>query len=105
MRVRATGSTRTFRVGAVINCTGPDTDTRAFRDPLIEDLSERGATRWGIEVAPDGALRDARGEASRVLYYVGPFLKARDWEATAVPELRACGTPRRRCAARLGGAG
>jgi hypothetical protein len=23
-----------------------------------------------------------------VVYYVGPFLRARDWEATAVPELR-----------------
>jgi len=28
------------------------------------------------------------GTPSRVLYYVGPFLRARDWEATAVPELR-----------------
>jgi hypothetical protein len=28
------------------------------------------------------------GEPSRVLYYVGPLLRARDGEGTAVPELR-----------------
>lgn len=93
VRLRATGRVRTFRVGSVINCTGPNTDTRRLRDPLIEDLGERhlvchDALGLGIEVAQDGALLAARGEASRVLYYVGPFLKARDWEATAVPELR-----------------
>jgi uncharacterized NAD(P)/FAD-binding protein YdhS len=31
---------------------------------------------------------DAQGIASDVLYYIGPLLKARYWEATAVPELR-----------------
>jgi uncharacterized NAD(P)/FAD-binding protein YdhS len=30
----------------------------------------------------------AGGRPVPTLYYVGPFLKARDWEATAVPELR-----------------
>ena len=81
------------RVGSVVNCTGPNTDTRSLHDPLIEDLGARGALcrdplGLGIEVAPDGTLVDARGTPSPVLYYVGPFLKARDWEATAVPELR-----------------
>lgn len=93
VRQRATGGVQTFRVGSVINCTGPNSDTRRLRDPLIEDLVRRGVLchdrlGLGIEVADDGALIDARGEASRALYYVGPFLKARDWEATAVPELR-----------------
>jgi uncharacterized NAD(P)/FAD-binding protein YdhS len=35
------------------------------------------------------------------LYYIGPWLRARDWEATAVPELRehAARLARRLCTA------
>lgn len=39
-------------------------------------------------MAPDGALLDAHGLPSPVFHYVGPFLEARDWGATAVPALR-----------------
>jgi uncharacterized NAD(P)/FAD-binding protein YdhS len=42
----------------------------------------------GIEVSEDYAVIDTAGCPSRVLHYIGPLLKARDWEATAVPELR-----------------
>ena len=38
------------------------------------------------------AAEDRRGDASPVLYYVGPFLRAGHWEAIAVPELRAHAT-------------
>ena len=41
---------------------------------------------WGTD--PDGRLFDANGNASEVLFYAGPLLRARHWEATAVPELR-----------------
>ena len=33
-------------------------------------------------------MLDARGVPSSIIYYVGPLLRARYWEATAVPELR-----------------
>ncbi len=42
----------------------------------------------GLRVDADGAVVDAQGRSSRMLSYIGPMLKARDWEATAVPELR-----------------
>jgi uncharacterized NAD(P)/FAD-binding protein YdhS len=42
----------------------------------------------GIEVAPDCALMSATGQPSRSLFYIGPWLKAKYWEATAVPDLR-----------------
>lgn len=82
-----------LRVAWVINCTGPSSDLRALRDPLIDSLLERGLLRpdplaLGLEVSDDLALLDAAGQPSRVLYYVGPLLRARHWEATAVPELR-----------------
>jgi uncharacterized NAD(P)/FAD-binding protein YdhS len=42
----------------------------------------------GIAVDETYAVIDNAGKALPVMSYVGPLLKARDWEATAVPELR-----------------
>jgi uncharacterized NAD(P)/FAD-binding protein YdhS len=80
-------------VGTVINCTGPSADVRTLRDPLIDFLRSRGMVRpdslgLGLETAENGALLDAAGLPSPVIYYVGPLLKASHWESTAVPELR-----------------
>jgi uncharacterized NAD(P)/FAD-binding protein YdhS len=93
IRVRATGERQVLRVGAVLNCTGPATDIRTVGDPLLDYLFHWGQARpdplgLGIDVSEDGAVISRRGEPSRVLYYVGPLLRARDGEGTAVPELR-----------------
>jgi len=48
----------------------------------------RDACGLGIEVTPDGRVIGANGAAVDHLYYIGPWLRARDWEATAVHELR-----------------
>ncbi len=95
VRVRPRGSSdvRDLTVGTVVNCSGPSGDTRRLRDPLFDRLRLQGLVRpdplgLGIDVAPHGALIDNDGFESPSLCYVGPFLRARDWEATAVPELR-----------------
>jgi uncharacterized NAD(P)/FAD-binding protein YdhS len=95
VRVRPRGSRdiRELTVGAVVNCSGPSGDTRRLRDPLFDRLRLQGLIRpdplgLGIDVGSHGALIDNDGFESPLLYYVGPFLRARDWEATAVPELR-----------------
>ena len=80
-------------VDRVVNCTGPSSDVRRVGDPLLDALLGRRLLRpdpfaLGVETAADGALLDAAGRPSRVLYLVGPLLKADYWEATAVPELR-----------------
>ena len=90
---RGSALEQTLRVGAVINCSGPDTDLGRAANPLIRQLLERGLMdadelRIGVKVDADGALIARDGAASPVLRYVGPLLRARDWEATAVPELR-----------------
>ena len=77
----------------VLNCTGPATDVRRAGDPLLDALFHWGQARpdplgLGIDVAEDGAIISGNGDASRVLYYVGPLVRARDGEGTAVPELR-----------------
>lgn len=87
------GSTRQLTVGAVINCTGPEADTRSLGEPLLRSLREAGEVRadaLGLGLEVDGQYRLLRrdGQPQPALYYIGPFLRARDWEATAVPELR-----------------
>jgi uncharacterized NAD(P)/FAD-binding protein YdhS len=82
-----------LRVAWVINCTGPSCHLRALHDPLIDSLLAGGllcpdSLALGLEVSDHLALLDTAGNPSQVLYYVGPLLKARHWEATAVPELR-----------------
>jgi uncharacterized NAD(P)/FAD-binding protein YdhS len=93
VRPRSGDRAERFAVDRVINCTGPSGDLRTLRDPLIDFLRAREMLRpdefgLGLETADDGALLDARGVPSRVIYYVGPLLKAMHWESTAVPELR-----------------
>jgi uncharacterized NAD(P)/FAD-binding protein YdhS len=84
---------QTLEVGHVLNCTGPQTDFGVNRHPLIAHLRAQGAIRpdalgLGIEVTPAGAVLDARGQASGVLFTLGSPMKGALWETTAVPELR-----------------
>jgi uncharacterized NAD(P)/FAD-binding protein YdhS len=92
-RRRRHGSAEALRVGAVVNCTGPNTNLGALDEPLVASLLAQGLLtadplRLGIRTAPDYALLDREGRASPVLFYVGPMLRADHWESTAVPELR-----------------
>jgi len=93
VRPRGRTETEALFVERVVNCTGPSSDVRRVGDGLLDALLAGGRIvpdphRLGVEVAEDGALLDASGKPSPVLFLVGPLLKARDWEATAVPELR-----------------
>ncbi|MFS2216599.1 FAD/NAD(P)-binding protein [Telluria sp. Tellsp104] len=93
LRPRGAVATRQLKVGAVVNCTGPDSDLRRVTDPLVRQLLEDSIITvdqlgLGLDVTGEGAVLDVHGAASELIFYVGPLLKARDWEATAVPELR-----------------
>jgi uncharacterized NAD(P)/FAD-binding protein YdhS len=92
-RPRGCDVVQQYRTAYVINCTGPDSDVSRSRSRLILDLRNEGlitvdALGLGIEVDDAYAVIDNAGKPSPVMSYVGPLLKARDWEATAVPELR-----------------
>jgi uncharacterized NAD(P)/FAD-binding protein YdhS len=87
------GHSRTLTVGAVINCTRSDGmrggTGQALLDQLVEDgLAKPDPLRLGIQVAKDYALVQADGTPSGSVRYIGPFLCADYWEASAVPELR-----------------
>ena len=92
---RGTTGIRGLTVDAVIDATPPCSDVRRIDDSLIRTLLDAGliradALRLGIETDEVGRVLDAGGRPVERLYYVGPWLRARDWEATAVAELRAC---------------
>jgi uncharacterized NAD(P)/FAD-binding protein YdhS len=92
-RDRKTGEHVRLLVDRVVNCTGPETDCRKLDHPLVNDLLSQGlvrpdSLRLGLDVAEDGAVIDAQGVASNLIYSVGPARKGRLWETTAVPEIR-----------------
>ena len=77
----------------VVNCTGPSTDLGRHGSPLVRQLLCAG---WlnvdplglGLQVDAHGTVIGAQGHPTPGLHCLGPLLRARDWEATAVPELR-----------------
>jgi uncharacterized NAD(P)/FAD-binding protein YdhS len=92
-RRRGAAAAEAVFVRRVINCTGPARDIRAGSSDLVQSLITRGIGRpgplaLGLDVGDSGALigRDGR-EQDRILA-IGPLLKERLWETTAVRELR-----------------
>jgi uncharacterized NAD(P)/FAD-binding protein YdhS len=93
IRPRGTSSAEALFVERVVNCTGPSSDVRHLGDRLLDALCKRGLVApdllsLGLEVSDELALLDNHGRPSETLYLVGPLLKAKFWEATAVAELR-----------------
>ncbi|KPJ31310.1 hypothetical protein BMUNKI379_29270 [Burkholderia multivorans] len=91
--LRGGSSTTELAVGTVVNCTGPAAGAQVLDASLLASLRDDGqltcdALDLGFAINDDYALLDGGGAGSNRLYYVGPFLRAQFWEATAVPELR-----------------
>lgn len=81
---RGSDEISTLRVGAVQVCTGPD---RQYRNTVAEQcaIDEFGL---GVTVDADHRLKLPTAFGEKAPYYLGPGLRARYWEAIAVPELR-----------------
>ncbi len=93
VRRRGTSDAETIRVRRVINCTGPARDVTLGSSRLLRSLIARGIGRpgplaLGLDVADSGALVGKDGRDQNQIYAVGPLLKERLWETTAVRELR-----------------
>jgi uncharacterized NAD(P)/FAD-binding protein YdhS len=91
-RPRGGTRTRAWLVDRVVNCSGPG-KVETSGDPFVMSLLANGWIRvdalgLGIDVAGDGRVVGRDGAPVDGLHYLGPWLRARDWEATAVPELR-----------------
>jgi uncharacterized NAD(P)/FAD-binding protein YdhS len=93
IRLRHTGNSKTLNIGYVINCTGPCSDPQTADDRLVQQLLSDGLIcadnlGLGLQVSDTCAVINAKGSVSDRMYYLGPWLKAKYWEATAVPDLR-----------------
>lgn len=93
VQLRGTAENTNLRTAWVINCTGPCTNPYGTGNILVNQLLEDGHIRadklgLGLEIEPDCAVISKQNQASDVLFYIGPWLKANYWEATAVPDLR-----------------
>jgi uncharacterized NAD(P)/FAD-binding protein YdhS len=87
------GTEQVFTVSRVLNCTGPCPDLSRVEDPLVKSLRETGvirpdATKLGLDADSLGRALSREGVPNSALFIVGPLLKGRFWEHTAVPELR-----------------
>jgi uncharacterized NAD(P)/FAD-binding protein YdhS len=82
-----------IEVARVINCSGPATDYQTISDPLVAQLIREGIVRpdplrLGLDIADDLRVIGSDGEASELVYAMGPPTKCALWEITAVPDLR-----------------
>ena len=93
LQPRGSGAPQRRQLQAIVNCTGPTSDVRHSGSPLIEHLLDAGlicpdSLGLGLRVGERYRTIDGEGRESPWLHYIGPLLKASEWEATAVPELR-----------------
>lgn len=93
LRHREDQRTETISVAAVLECTGLPDDPRYTTNPVIQSLLAGGLIRpgplaIGLDLAEDGALIGADGEASARLYAVGPVTRGIFWESIALPDIR-----------------
>jgi uncharacterized NAD(P)/FAD-binding protein YdhS len=93
-RPRGRSDSQELCVDRVVECSGADGRLSHTRDPLLRQLLDGGLASsdpsgLGLNTADFGALIDAEGRVASRLFYLGPMLRARHWEATAVQELRA----------------
>ena len=77
----------------VINCTGPESNYRKVRFPIISDLVGRGKVKTdelglGIQCTPEGRIINAQDKIETGLWCIGPMRKSVLWETTALRELR-----------------
>lgn len=92
-RARGSNNSATLLVDRVVNCTGPRYDVRYTRERLLRSLMAQGmavsdSLALGIATDEFGRLVDASGRVAANLYCIGPMLRPRFWETTAVQELR-----------------
>jgi uncharacterized NAD(P)/FAD-binding protein YdhS len=92
-RVRGSSKIQQLIVDRVVDCSGSDCRILRTRDPLLRNLIDTGiacvdSSGLGLKTGEHGALINRDSDTARQLFYLGPMLRARHWEATAVGELR-----------------
>ncbi len=91
--LRAHDDSERFYADRVINCTGPRMDYRRIPSALLQNIFNRGLVTsgplgTGFHCSKDGAVIDAGGQASEVIFNLGPGRLGDLIESIAVPEIR-----------------
>jgi len=93
VRQRHSGDRIVLEDVSVLDCTGIVRDPARGSNPLISSLITAGIARTdtlriGLDVTPDCAIVNVRGEPSDRLFAVGPLTRGTFFEIDAVPEIR-----------------
>ncbi|HYB86783.1 MAG TPA: FAD/NAD(P)-binding protein [Streptosporangiaceae bacterium] len=93
VRIDDGGTSTGLAAGWLVNCTGPAADITATAHPLLRYLLDAGLARpdplrLGLDTDSHGGLRDATGRPSSDMFTLGPLLRGRWYETTAIPEIR-----------------
>jgi len=91
--LRAHDDSESFYADRVINCTGPSMNYRRVPSTLLQNLFKRGLVTsgplgTGFHCSQDGAVIDADGHASEIIFNLGPGRLGDLLESIAVPEIR-----------------
>nr|WP_173576479.1 FAD/NAD(P)-binding protein [Acetobacter fallax] len=93
VKVRVREGTDSIQAALVMNCSGPDTNYKRVQSPVLNSLFKTGLAKpdeSGVALATDakGALINASGNVSNLLYAIGPLRAGSLFETTAIPEIR-----------------
>ena len=93
VRVRTQAGMEGLDTTRVINCTGPGMNYCKVNSPLIASLFSQGLAMpgplgGGFDTTRSGALTAATGQASSVLFNLGPGRLGTLLESIAIPEIR-----------------
>ena len=93
VRVEGGGPAAELSAGWLINCTGPAGEIMATADPLLRQLLDTGLARpgplrLGLDADARGAVHDPGGRSAPDIFTLGPPLRGRWYETTAIPEIR-----------------
>jgi uncharacterized NAD(P)/FAD-binding protein YdhS len=91
--LRAHNVSQSFYTDRVINCTGPSMNYRHVPSNLLQNLFRRGLITpgpigRGFHCSQDGAIIDAAGRTSEIIFNIGPGRLGDLLESIAVPEIR-----------------
>jgi hydroxyacylglutathione hydrolase len=90
---RAHDDDESFYADRVINCTGPSMNYRRIPSPLLQNMFNRGLVTsgplgTGFHCSQDGAVIDAGGRVSEIIFNLGPGRLGDLIESIAIPEIR-----------------
>ena len=92
-RRRGHAALEKLKVAKIVQCTGVYSDPRETTNVVLKGMLRAGLARAdplgiGLDVSAECAVLGRDGQASEVLFAVGPLTRAAFWEIMAVPDIR-----------------